>query len=185
MLSKAIILAAGRDTRVQPPTHDMSKPTSTLAGKPVMQHSVEQLARQGVREIMVDVSHMADRVERCFVNAQRFGVQIGDSFEGHLDRDRFVPGPFGSAGALRRNQDVGGSSGFSDETTAVSCGDAVIDPNTKLARDVVATQGPVYISSAACIEPGVVLGESMWTGPGVSGCGDEGTSEGARMGLRQ
>jgi len=49
MLRKTIILAAGRGTRVPPPTHDMPKRTSPLPGKPVMQHSVEQLARHGVR----------------------------------------------------------------------------------------------------------------------------------------
>jgi mannose-1-phosphate guanylyltransferase len=77
-----------------------------------------------VREIMVNVSHLAERVQHYFGDGRRFGVRIGYSFEGHLDGDRLVPEPIGSAGALRKINDFGG---FIDRTTAVLCGDAVVD----------------------------------------------------------
>lgn len=124
MLRKAVILAAGRGTRVQPLTYDMPKPMVPLLGKPVMEYIVEHLARQGIEEIIVNVSHLAWRIEQYFGDGRRFGVRIGYSFEGHLDGPRLVPEPVGSAGALRKIQDFGG---FIDDTTAVLCGDAVVD----------------------------------------------------------
>ncbi|MCA0324922.1 MAG: NDP-sugar synthase [Proteobacteria bacterium] len=130
MIRKAVILAAGRGTRLQPLTVDMPKPMIPLLGKPVMAYIVEHLARQGVREIMVNVSHMADQIERYFGNGERFGVQIGYSYEGRIENGHLVPEPLGSAGALRKIQDHGG---FIDETTAVLCGDALVDVDLQAA----------------------------------------------------
>lgn len=124
MLRKAVILAAGRGTRVQPLTYDMPKPMVPLLGKPVMEYIVEHLARQGIEEIIINVSHLAWRIEQYFGDGRRFGVRIGYSFEGHLDGPHLIPEPVGSAGALRKIQDFGG---FIDETTVVLCGDAVVD----------------------------------------------------------
>ena len=124
MIKKAVILAAGRGTRLQPLTYDLPKPMIPLLGKPVMEYIVEHLARQGVREIMVNTSHLAHRIEQYFGDGRRFGVHIGYSFEGHLEDGRLVPEPVGSAGALRKINDLGG---FIDDTTAVLCGDAVVD----------------------------------------------------------
>jgi len=59
MIKKAVILAAGRGTRLQPLTYDLPKPMIPLLGKPVMEYIVDHLARQGVREIMVNTSHPA------------------------------------------------------------------------------------------------------------------------------
>lgn len=124
MIRKAVILAAGRGTRLQPLTGDMPKPLIPLLGKPVMAYIVEHLVRQGIRDIMVNVSHMADQIERYFGDGERFGARIGYSYEGRLEGGRLVPEPLGSAGALRKIQDHGG---FIDETTAVLCGDALVD----------------------------------------------------------
>jgi mannose-1-phosphate guanylyltransferase len=130
MIKKAIILAAGRGTRLQPLTYDLPKPMIPLLGKPVMEYIVEHLARQGVCEIMVNTSHLAHRIEQYFGDGRRFGVRIGYSFEGHLDDCQLVPEPVGSAGALRKINDLGG---FIDTTTAVLCGDAVVDVDLQAA----------------------------------------------------
>ena len=130
MIKKAVILAAGRGTRLQPLTYDLPKPMIPLLGKPVMEYIVEHLARQGVREIMVNTSHLAHRIEQYFGDGRRFGVHIGYSFEGHIEYGQLVPEPVGSAGALRKINDLGG---FIDETTAVLCGDAVVDVDLQAA----------------------------------------------------
>ncbi|HAJ72017.1 MAG TPA: mannose-1-phosphate guanyltransferase, partial [Methylophilaceae bacterium] len=59
-----------------------------------------------------------------FGDGQRFGVNIGYSFEGDISNGQIVPSPVGSAGGMRKIQDFGG---FFDETTIVICGDAIID----------------------------------------------------------
>lgn len=71
MIKKAIILAAGRGTRLQPLTDDLPMPRIPLLGKPVMEHIVEHLARQGIREILVNTSPLAQRLEPCFGDARR------------------------------------------------------------------------------------------------------------------
>ncbi len=121
---KAMILAAGKGTRMRPLTYDTPKPMIPILGKPVLEYLIEYLARQGVREIMINVSYLHERIEQYFGDGSRFGVQIGYSFEGTLQDGVVVPQPVGSAGGMRKIQDF---SGFFDETTLVICGDAIID----------------------------------------------------------
>lgn len=128
---KAMILAAGKGTRVRPLTYDLPKPMIPILGKPVMAYLVEHLAKYGVTEIMVNVSYLHEKIEEYFGEGHQFGVQIGYSFEGYTnDEGEVVPQPIGSAGGLKKIQDFGG---FFDETTVVLCGDALIDLDLKSA----------------------------------------------------
>ncbi|WP_242490051.1 sugar phosphate nucleotidyltransferase [Noviherbaspirillum cavernae] len=103
----------------------MPKPMIPILGKPVMAYIVEHLAKHGVRDIMVNVSYLHERIEDYFGEGSRFGVNIGYSFEGHVDDDgEVVPEALGSAGGMKRIQEFGN---FFDETTIVVCGDALID----------------------------------------------------------
>lgn len=128
---KAMILAAGQGTRVRPLTFDLPKPMIPILGKPVMEYLVEHLAKYDIREIMVNVSYLHKKIEEYFGDGQRFGVQIGYSFEGHAnDRGEVIPMPMGSAGGMKKIQEFGG---FFDETTIVFCGDALVDMDIKSA----------------------------------------------------
>jgi mannose-1-phosphate guanylyltransferase len=121
---KAMILAAGKGTRVRPLTYELPKPMIPILGKPVMEYLVEDLVRHGIKEIMVNVSHLPEQIERYFGDGRRWGVNIGYSFEGHIENGEIVGTPVGSAGGLKRIQDF---SGFFDDTFVVVCGDALID----------------------------------------------------------
>ncbi len=128
---KAMILAAGKGTRVRPLTFDLPKPMIPILGKPVMEYLVEHLAKYDISDIMVNVSYLHKKIEEYFGDGQRFGVQIGYSFEGHTnDLGEVVPLPLGSAGGLKKIQEFGG---FFDDTTIVLCGDALIDLDIKSA----------------------------------------------------
>ncbi|WP_426174035.1 sugar phosphate nucleotidyltransferase [Massilia sp. TWR1-2-2] len=128
---KAMILAAGKGTRVRPLTYDVPKPMIPLLGKPVMAYLVEHLAKYGVTEIMVNVSYLHDKIEDYFGEGDQFGVRIGYSFEGYTKDDgEVVPMPIGSAGGMKKIQQFGG---FFDQTTIVLCGDALIDLDLKAA----------------------------------------------------
>ena len=123
---KAMILAAGKGTRLQPLTHTIPKPMIPLLGKPVMEFLVEHLKAYGTRKIMVNTSHLADSIKNYFGNGKQFGVEIGYSFEGSLQDGEIVAQPLGSAGGIKRIQDFC-ETGFFDDTFWVVCGDAVID----------------------------------------------------------
>lgn len=122
---KAMILAAGKGTRVRPITYTIPKPMIPILQKPVMEFLLELLRQHGFDQIMVNVSHLAEEIENYFRDGQRFGVQIAYSFEGKIDDDgKLVGEAIGSAGGMRRIQDF---SPFFDDTFVVLCGDALID----------------------------------------------------------
>jgi mannose-1-phosphate guanylyltransferase len=121
---KAMILAAGKGTRVRPITYTIPKPMIPILQKPVMEFLLELLRQHGFDEIMVNVSHLANEIESYFRDGQRFGVQIGYSFEGRIVDGELVGEAVGSAGGMKRIQDF---SPFFDDTFVVLCGDALID----------------------------------------------------------
>ena len=121
---KAMILAAGKGTRVRPITHTIPKPMIPILQKPVMEFLVELLRQHGFDQIMVNVSHLADVIENYFRDGQKFGVQIAYSFEGRIEEGEMIGEAIGSAGGMKRIQDF---SPFFDDTFVVLCGDALID----------------------------------------------------------
>ena len=121
---KAMILAAGKGTRVRPLTYELPKPMIPVIGKPVMEYLIEQLADHGFDDIMVNVSHLPESIETYFGDGRRWGVNIGYSFEGYIQDGELIGEPLGSAGGIKRIQEFGG---FFDDTFLVVCGDAIID----------------------------------------------------------
>ncbi|MGV2830112.1 sugar phosphate nucleotidyltransferase [Myxosarcina sp. GI1(2024)] len=121
---KAMILAAGKGTRVRPITYTIPKPLIPILQKPVMEFLLELLRQHGFDQIMVNVSHLAHEIEGYFRDGQRFGVNIGYSFEGRIVDGELVGEALGSAGGLRKIQDF---NTFFDDTFVVLCGDALID----------------------------------------------------------
>ena len=121
---KAMILAAGKGTRVQPITHTIPKPMIPILQKPVMEFLVELLKEHGFTEIMVNVSHLAEQIEGYFRDGQRFGVQIAYSFEGYIEDGQLIGAALGSAGGMKKVQNF---QPFFDDTFVVLCGDALID----------------------------------------------------------
>ncbi len=121
---KAMILAAGKGTRVRPITYTIPKPLIPIMQKPVMEFLLELLRQHGFDQVMVNVSHLAHEIEGYFRDGQRFGVSIGYSFEGSIIDGQLVGEALGSAGGLRKIQDF---NTFFDDTFIVMCGDALID----------------------------------------------------------
>src|SRR5438445_2644261 len=121
---KAMILAAGKGTRVRPLTETIPKPMIPIINKPLLEFLVELLRKHGFDEIMISTSYLANQIENYFGDGSRFGVHIGYSFEGYHQDGEVLAEGLGSAGGLKMIQDF---SGFYDETFAVLCGDAIVD----------------------------------------------------------
>jgi dTDP-glucose pyrophosphorylase len=75
-IDRAVILAAGRGTRMRELTNDVPKPMIEVRGKPVLQHIVEGLRDAGVRRFVIIVGYHADAVRNFFGNGQRHNVDI-------------------------------------------------------------------------------------------------------------
>ena len=121
---KAMILAAGKGTRVRPITYTIPKPMIPILQKPVMEFLLELLKQHGFTQVVANVSHLANEIEGYFRDGQRFGVELAYSFEGRITNGELVGDALGSAGGMRKIQDF---SPFFDDTFVVLCGDALID----------------------------------------------------------
>jgi mannose-1-phosphate guanylyltransferase len=73
---KAVILAGGMGTRLQPYTFFLPKPMLPLADKPLLEHLILWLKANGVNEIILTVSYMRHVIESYFGNGNEWNVKI-------------------------------------------------------------------------------------------------------------
>lgn len=121
---KAMILCAGKGTRLRPMTLATPKPMIPLIDKPVLQYIVEHLRRNNIDEIAVNLSYMPDEITSFFRDGSAHGVDMFYSYEGKIEDGNFVGEAVGSAGGLKKIQN---ESAFFDDTFVVLCGDAAIN----------------------------------------------------------
>ena len=75
-IRKAVLLAAGKGTRMKELTNDLPKPMLEVHGKPILLHIVEGLKAAGVTEFCIVVGYRADVVRDFFGDGSRFGVRV-------------------------------------------------------------------------------------------------------------
>lgn len=73
---KAVLLAAGRGTRMREMTTDLPKPMIEVRGKPVLQHIIDGLREAGVREFLIIVGYRAEAVQNFFGDGSRYNIEI-------------------------------------------------------------------------------------------------------------
>jgi MurNAc alpha-1-phosphate uridylyltransferase len=78
---KAMILAAGRGTRLRPLTDNCPKPLLPVAGRPLIAHQIEALAASGFTEIVINVAYKADMFPAALGDGSQFGVTLHYSVE--------------------------------------------------------------------------------------------------------
>lgn len=79
---KAIILAAGRGERMRPLTDATPKPLLAVHGKPLIEWHLEALARDGVREVVVNTAWLEAQIPAALGDGSRWGLRIRYSMEG-------------------------------------------------------------------------------------------------------
>lgn len=89
-----MVLAAGRGERLRPITDTLPKPLVEVAGKPLIVYHLEALARAGVRDVVINLSWLGDRIRAALGDGGRFGVRITYSEEG--------PVPLETGGGIHR-----------------------------------------------------------------------------------
>ena len=78
---KAMILAAGRGERLRPLTDRVPKPLIEAGGKPLIGWHLERLAAAGCREVVVNVSHLGERIVERLGDGKSWGLRIAFSRE--------------------------------------------------------------------------------------------------------
>jgi N-acetyl-alpha-D-muramate 1-phosphate uridylyltransferase len=78
---KAIILAAGRGERMRPLTDTTPKPLLGLGGRPIIEWTIERLARAGIVHLVINHAHLGQLIEAALGDGRRLGVSIRYSAE--------------------------------------------------------------------------------------------------------
>ena len=113
---KAVILAGGLGTRLQPYTTFIPKPMLPLGDKPLLEHLISWLRKNGVKSIVLCVSYLRKSIEDYFEDGNRFGVTIEYAIANK---------PLATAGQLKTAEQ------FIDDTFVCIYGDSIFDFNLK------------------------------------------------------
>ena len=90
---KAMILAAGVGSRLDPLTRNVPKPLAPVAGAPVMEHLVHLLVRHGFTDVIANTHYLGDKIEQYFGDGSQFGAKMLFNRESEL---------LGTAGGVKR-----------------------------------------------------------------------------------
>jgi dTDP-glucose pyrophosphorylase len=113
-ITKAVLLAAGRGTRMRELTSELPKPMLQVRGKPILQHIIEGMKAAGVGEFMIVVGWRADVVREFFGDGSELGVRV--SYETQVVQD-------GTGRVVELARDFCGGEPF-----LLSYGDILLDP---------------------------------------------------------
>ncbi len=90
-ITTAIVLAGGFGTRLQSVVSDVPKPMAPVAGKPFLDYLLRYLKSYDIKEVVLSVGHLAERVSEYF----------GEEFEGMSIAYAHELEPLGTGGAIR------------------------------------------------------------------------------------
>jgi len=81
---KAMILAAGRGERMRPLTDHTPKPLLKVAGKPIIEYTIEALVQAGISELVINLAHLGDQLETYLGDGAKYQAHISYSHEGDV-----------------------------------------------------------------------------------------------------
>lgn len=73
---KAVILAAGKGTRMKELTNEIPKPMLRVHGQPILEHILSGLLSAGIREVFIVTGHKAEVIENHFGDGSRWNARI-------------------------------------------------------------------------------------------------------------
>ncbi|MBI4067415.1 nucleotidyltransferase family protein [Candidatus Gottesmanbacteria bacterium] len=114
-VSQAVILAGGPGLKMRPFTYEMPKSLFPVSGKPILEHALELLRKHDIRDIIIVVSHLGDKIRDHLGSGRKYGLKIT-----YVKEEK----PMGTGGALRMTQKL-----IDSETFVVLHGDVLIDIN--------------------------------------------------------
>ncbi len=109
---KAVIIAGGLGTRLQPYTTFVPKPMLPLGEKPLLEHLIEWLRKNGIKNTVLCVSYLRKTIEDYFEDGERFGMNIEYAVSNK---------PLATAGQLKTAEE------FIDDSFVCVYGDSIFD----------------------------------------------------------
>ncbi|MDR2433455.1 MAG: HAD-IIIA family hydrolase [Treponema sp.] len=96
---KVVIMAGGKGTRAASIASDIPKPMIPVCGKPILEHQLDCLRKNGLCDITIVIGHLGQNIRDYFGNGASFGCTISYFAETE---------PLGTAGALYKLKDLTG-----------------------------------------------------------------------------
>jgi len=113
-VTKAVLLAAGKGTRMKELTNDIPKPMLPVQGRPILQHIIDGLKAAGVTRVLIVVGYRAEVVREFFGDGSKFGLAIEYTVQDVQD---------GTGRVVDLARDFAG-----DDPFVLSYGDILVDP---------------------------------------------------------
>ena len=73
---KAVILAAGKGTRMKELTNEVPKPMLKVQGKPILEHIIEGVMQSGIRDFCIITGFKDETIESYFGDGSKWGIAI-------------------------------------------------------------------------------------------------------------
>lgn len=80
-VKKAVILAGGQGVNLRPYTLEIPKPLLPVQGKPILEHLINQLKKNGIEEIILCIGYLGKKIKEHFDDGKKFGITIKYSEE--------------------------------------------------------------------------------------------------------
>ena len=94
---KAILLAAGKSSRITSKINNIPKPLIEINGKPILQYNIEMLKRYGIDDLIINTHYKKESIKERFGNGNKFGVNIQ-----YIDEEILL----GTAGTIKSLEDM-------------------------------------------------------------------------------
>ena len=116
-VAKAVILAGGRGLKMRPFTYEMPKSLISVKGRPILEHTIELLRENNIRDIVISIGYLGEKIRTYFGDGSRFGVKINYVEQG-------LNGEAGTGGALAAVRHL-----INDQAFIMMHGDVLADIN--------------------------------------------------------
>lgn len=71
-----MIMAGGKGTRIAAVANDIPKPMIKINGKPILEHQIECLKKQGLTDIILIIGHLGHVIKEYFADGSKYGIHI-------------------------------------------------------------------------------------------------------------
>jgi len=151
---KAVVMAGGFGTRIQPLTHSRPKPMLPIMNRPMMEHTMMMLKSLGIKEFIVLLYFKPEVIQNYFQDGSKFGIDIKYVIP---DDD------YGTAGAVKKAQKFIGNENF-----IIISGDLVTDfdfqelfdfhkaKKSKLSIGLTSVENPLQFGVVIANEEGII-----------------------------
>lgn len=102
-LTRAVILCGGKGVKLRPFTYELPKPMIPVKGRPMLEHTIDMLRDQGIRDIVLTIDYLGEKIQEHFGDGAKFGVKIQ-----YVQLQK----PVGTAGSLKAARDAVGNQPF-------------------------------------------------------------------------